>query len=58
MFVGINLSFPNCPSELYPNPHALPSDFSYETINEEIAKVNAKGTITGQKVGTTWVKAL
>ena len=33
------------------------NDFSYETINEEIAKVNAKGTITGQKVGTTWVKA-
>ena len=28
IFIGINLSLPNCPSELYPNPQILPSPFN------------------------------
>ena len=27
-FIGANLSLPNCPSELYPNPQMLPSAFN------------------------------
>ena len=27
-FIGASLSFPNCPSELYPNPHILPFAFN------------------------------
>ena len=32
------------------------SDFTFTSINEDIAKVNEKGLVTGTKVGTTWVR--
>ena len=32
------------------------SDFTFTSINEEIAKVNEKGLVTGIKVGTTWAR--
>ena len=32
------------------------SDFTFTSINEDIAKVNEKGLVTGVKVGTTWAR--
>ena len=32
------------------------SEFTFETINEDVATVNEKGIVTGVKTGVTWVK--
>ncbi len=34
------------------------NDFSYSSLNEEIATVDENGNVTGKKVGTTWVKVI
>ena len=36
--------------------NTLENNFSYTSLNEEVAIVDENGNVTGKKVGTTWVK--
>ena len=38
--------------------NTLENNFSYISLNEDIAVVDENGNVTGKKVGTTWVKVI
>ncbi len=43
---------------VYYNDVKYASDYTYESINPEIAKINEVGTVIGVRIGTTWVRAI
>ena len=43
---------------VYYNDVKYASDYRYESLNPEIAKINEVGTVIGVRIGTTWVRAI